>query len=82
MLPGLTTTDQLVEKLHLFQTREQPEVVRVQQAPNRLEVTLDTAQYRPDELEINVVNNELVVEASHRENRGDQQRTSRQFKKR
>jgi hypothetical protein len=81
MLPGLNTSDKLVKDLHLFQTKE-PEMIRLREEPDLLEATLDTAQYRPDELEVNVEEGgQLVVQGSHQEKSGDQ-RTSRQFKKR
>jgi HSP20 family molecular chaperone IbpA len=80
MLPGLQTSNSLVEDLDLFKEKD-PEVVRVKQEPDRMEVTLDTAQYRPDELEVNVEGGQLTVAGSHRETCGEQ-KTGRQFKKR
>jgi hypothetical protein len=87
MLPNLPrTASQLIkDQLSLFPTNKDPAVVRILTSPEKtapaettttvdkqLEVTLDTSQYRPDELSINVVgegrekvNLVLVVEGRH-----------------
>jgi hypothetical protein len=87
MLPNLpTTASQLIrDQLGLFPTNKDPAVVRILAVPKeatptkttttmdkQLEVTLDTSQYRPDELSINVVGEGrervslvLVVEGRH-----------------
>ena len=70
MLPSLEATrQQLVQQLNLFKEKD-TDLVRVNEEPDRLEVTLDTAQYRPDELEINVEEGKLVIAGSHKEKKG------------
>ena len=75
------TTHQLFkDDLKLFANKKDPAVVRVLESTEAtkggLEVTLDTSQYRPDELRINVEEEErgsnlvLVVEGRHKSEEG------------
>ena len=68
MLPSLRSDD-LFREMDLFRERDS-EVIRVREDNDKLEVTLDTAQYRPDELEINVEEGKLVIAGSHKEKKG------------
>ena len=47
------------------------------------EITMDTSQYKPDELKVNVMQNNLTVEAKHTEQSEDGRSfVSRQFSRR
>merc|ERR1719348_2649435 len=50
MLPSLNAP---LKQLELFKTKDS-ELIRTKEDANKMEVSLDTAQYRPDELKITV----------------------------
>ena len=56
------------------------EVIRVKEDEGKLEVSLDTAQYRPDELKVSVEGGAVSVEGRHEEKAEDGTRmVSRSF---
>jgi HSP20 family molecular chaperone IbpA len=79
MLPNLKGD---LADLDLFQGQDS-EVIRVKEEEERLEVSLDTAAYRPDELRVQVVDGMICVEGKHEEKAEDGSRmVSRQFLRR
>merc|ERR1719219_276771 len=60
MMPSMFTSD-FAKQLDLFQTKDS-EVIRVKDDDDKFEVSLDTSQYRPDELRVNVENGVISVE--------------------
>ena len=66
MLPSLRSE---LGTLDLFKGKDS-EVIRMKEDQEKMEVSLDTAQYRPDELEINVEEGKLVIAGSHKETKG------------
>merc|ERR1712154_665265 len=56
--------------MELFKTKDS-EVIRVKEDESKLEVSLDTSQYRPDELKVSVSEGVLVVEGKHEEKAED-----------
>merc|ERR1712066_149434 len=59
MLPALNTD--FPTSMELFKTKDS-EVIRVKEDESKLEVSLDTSQYRPDELSVAVSDGVLAVE--------------------
>jgi len=56
------------------------QVLDVRHDNNKMEVFLDTAQYRPDELKVSIVDREVMVEGNHEEKAEDGTKmVSRQF---
>merc|ERR1711988_84204 len=77
MLPALNTD--FPTNMELFKTKDS-EVIRVKEDDNKLEVSLDPSQYRPDELSVAVSDGVLVVEGKHEERAEDGSKmVSRQF---
>ena len=68
MLPALNTD--FPTSLELFKTKDS-EVIRVKEDDSKLEVSLDTSQYRPDELKVSVSDGVLLVEGKHEEKAED-----------
>jgi len=68
MLPALNTD--FPSNMELFKTKDS-EVIRVKEDESKLEVSLDTSQYRPDELSVAVRDGVLVVEGKHEEKAED-----------
>merc|ERR1712080_385625 len=78
MIPSMFNSD-FAKQLDLFQTKDS-EVIRVKDDDDKFEVSLDTSQYRPDELRVNVENGVICVEGKHEENSEDGRKmVSRQF---
>jgi len=78
MLPSMANTD-FAKQLDLFQTKDS-EVIRVKDEPDKFEVSLDTSQYRPDELSVNVADGVVSIEGKHEEKSEDGRKmVSRQF---
>lgn len=76
MLPSLSSG---FKDLDLFKEKDS-EVIRVKEDEKKMEVSLDTAQYRPDELKISVAGGSITVEGKHEEKAEDGTRmVSRQF---
>jgi HSP20 family molecular chaperone IbpA len=76
MLPSLKSE---LGSLDLFKAKDS-EVIRMKEDKDKMEVSLDTAQYRPDELKVSVVNDVICVEGKHEEKAEDGSRmVSRQF---
>ena len=76
MLPGLKGE---FRELNLFKEKDS-EVIRVKTDDKKMEVSLDTAQYRPDELKISVSGGAITVEGKHEEKAEDGSKmVSRQF---
>jgi len=67
MLPSLNTP---LKQMDLFQTKDS-ELIRSKEDDRKMEVSLDTAQYRPDELKICVENGVVCVEGRHEEKAED-----------
>merc|ERR1712141_987693 len=68
MLPALNTD--FSNNMELFKTKDS-EVIRVKEDDSKLEVSLDTSQYRPDELKVSVSDGVLLVEGKHEEKAED-----------
>merc|ERR1712130_139413 len=76
MLPSLKNE---FKGMNLFQSKDS-EVIRVKEDDNKMEVSLDTSQYRPDELSVSVSNGLVSVEGKHEEKAEDGSKmVSRQF---
>merc|ERR1711970_600623 len=76
MLPSLKSE---FKDMNLFQSKDS-EVIRVKEDDNKMEVSLDTSQYRPDELSVSVSNGLVTVEGKHEEKAEDGSKmVSRQF---
>jgi len=67
MLPSLQAP---LKDFDLFKSKDS-EVIRVKEDENKMEVSLDTAQYRPDELKITVEEGVVCVEGRHEEKAED-----------
>ena len=67
MLPALNTP---LKQLDLFKTKDS-ELIRAKEDDTKMEVSLDTAQYRPDELKISVEGRVVCVEGRHEEKAED-----------
>jgi len=67
MLPSLNTP---LKDFDLFKTKDS-EVIRVKEDEGKMEVSLDTAQYRPDELKVTVDEGVVCVEGRHEEKAED-----------
>ena len=81
MLPSLHRSD-LFREMDLFKEKDS-EVIRVKEDADKLEVSLDTSQYRPDELRVSVSGREVCVEGRHEEKSEDGARmVARQFVRR
>merc|ERR1712038_1576878 len=65
MLPALNTD--LPSNMDIFKDKKDNEVIRVKEDEDKMEVSLDTSQYRPDELKVCVNDGVLVVEGKHEE---------------
>merc|ERR1712018_155418 len=76
MLPALNTD--FPNNMELFKTKDS-EVIRVKEDDSKLEVSLDTSQYRPDELKVAVSDGVLVVEGKHEEKADWSKMVSRSF---
>ncbi len=63
---------------HFKNFKEEDQVLRVKDEDGKFELSLDTHQYRPDEIKVNVHGNTLSVEAKHEE-KSDGKFVSRQF---
>jgi len=68
MLPALNTD--FSNHTDIFKSKDS-EVIRVKEDENKLEVSLDTSQYRPDELSVSVSDGVLAVEGKHEEKAED-----------
>ncbi len=84
MLPRLLSRDETnqmfpADFFHGFK-REEDHVLKVTDDNGKFELSLDTHEYRPDELKINITGDALTVEAKHEE-KGDDRFVSRQFKR-
>jgi Hsp20/alpha crystallin family len=78
MLPSLHTSN-MFREMDLFREKDS-EVIRVKEDKEKLEVSLDTSQYRPDELRVSVSGRELCMEGRHEEKSEDGTRmVARQF---
>jgi len=76
MLPSLNAE---FDKMDLFKEKDS-ELIRVKQDNNSLEVSLDTSQYRPDELRVSVNDNMITIEGKHEEKSEDGHKmVARQF---
>merc|ERR1719193_839943 len=76
MLPSLKNE---FKDMNLFQSKDS-EVIRVKEDDKKMEVSLDTSQYRPDELSVSVAGGAITVEGKHEEKAEDGTRmVSRQF---
>merc|ERR1712111_8352 len=68
MLPALNTD--FSNNMDIFKSKD-TEVIRVKEDEEKLEVSLDTSQYRPDELKVSVSDGVLMVEGKHEEKAED-----------
>merc|ERR1712198_718425 len=76
MLPSLKSE---FKDMDLFKEKDS-EVIRVKNDDKKMEVSLDTSQYRPDELSVSVSNGAITVEGKHEEKSEDGTKmVSRQF---
>merc|ERR1712077_63824 len=78
MMPSLFNRDNF-KQLNMFNNKDS-EVIRVKDDDDKFEVSLDTSQYRPDELRVNVQDGVISVEGKHEEKSEDGRKmVSRQF---
>merc|ERR1711872_997390 len=76
MLPSLKSE---FKDMDLFKEKDN-EVIRVKEDEKKMEVSLDTSQYRPDELSVSVSNGAITVEGKHEEkSESGHKMVSRQF---
>eukprot|EP00088_Acartia_fossae_P066491 TRINITY_DN8249_c0_g1_i3.p1 TRINITY_DN8249_c0_g1~~TRINITY_DN8249_c0_g1_i3.p1 ORF type:complete len:219 (+),score=108.42 TRINITY_DN8249_c0_g1_i3:35-691(+) len=76
MLPSLKSE---LRDMDLFKEKDS-EVIRVKEDEKKMEVSLDTSQYRPDELKVSIAGGAVTVEGRHEEKAEDGSRmVSRQF---
>merc|ERR1719499_813767 len=68
MLPGLSSD--ITKDLDIFKSKDN-EVIRVKEDEGKMEVSLDTSQYRPDELKVSVDKGVVTVEGKHEEKAED-----------
>merc|ERR1712119_4123 len=68
MLPGLNPD--MSKGLDIFKTKDS-EVIRVKEDDGKMEVSLDTSQYRPDELKVSIDKGVVTVEGKHEEKAED-----------
>merc|ERR1712079_762885 len=79
MLPGLNPD--MTKGLDIFKTKDNDEI-RVKEDDGKMEVSLDTSQYRPDELKVSVDKGVVTVEGKHEEKAEDGSKmVSRMFSK-
>eukprot|EP00088_Acartia_fossae_P070559 TRINITY_DN948_c0_g1_i2.p1 TRINITY_DN948_c0_g1~~TRINITY_DN948_c0_g1_i2.p1 ORF type:complete len:236 (-),score=63.09 TRINITY_DN948_c0_g1_i2:156-833(-) len=80
MLPSLKAE---LGDMDLFSPDHDHEVIRVKDDDQKLEVSLDTSHYRPDELHVYVHDGKVTIEGKHEERSKDGKHTiSRHFKRR
>merc|ERR1712223_1724762 len=60
-----------MSNMDIFKDKKDNEVIRVKEDEDKMEVSLDTSQYRPDELKVCVNDGVLVVEGKHEEKAED-----------
>merc|ERR1711872_580408 len=76
MLPSLKSE---FRDMDLFKEKDS-EVIRVKNDDNKMEVSLDTSQYRPDELNVSIADGAVTIEGKHEEKAEDGTKVvSRQF---
>merc|ERR1712213_53001 len=68
MLPGLSSD--ITKDLDILKSKDN-EVIRVKEDEKKMEVSLDTSQYRPDELKVSVDKGVVTVEGKHEEKAED-----------
>merc|ERR1712215_591311 len=68
MLPGLSSD--ITKDLDIFNSKDN-EVIRVKEDEKKMEVSLDTSQYRPDELKVGIDKGVVSVEGKHEEKAED-----------
>merc|ERR1711860_262422 len=66
--PSLFGDDGKHDRLSFF---KEENVIKIKDDDKAFEITMDTSQYRPDELNVNVIGNNLSVEAKHTEQSED-----------
>ena len=80
-LPGRFNT--IFKDLNLFQNSQDNMVIRMQDDESKLEITLDTSKYKPEELSVSVENGAITVEGKHEEkSENGWKMASRQFHRR
>merc|ERR1712240_424289 len=76
MLPSLKSE---FKDVNMFKEKDS-EVIRVKEDEKKMEISLDTSQYRPDELNVSVSNGAITVEGKHEEkSESGHKMVSRQF---
>ena len=82
MMPSLATGEEFLRDLDLYKERD-TEVIRVRDDPDKLEVTLDTSLYKPEELNVSVSEGMVCLEGRHEERSEDgSSHTTRHFLRR
>ncbi len=80
MLPGLDNIFKDLKDMNLFQDTKDSEVIRMKEDDSKMEVSLDTSNYKPDELSVSVANNAVTIEGKHEEKAEDGSKmVARQF---
>merc|ERR1712020_627511 len=69
IMPSMFNND-FFKQLEMFDSKDK-EVIRVKDDKDKFEVSLDTSQYRPDELRVNVGEGIISVERKHEEKSED-----------
>merc|ERR1712083_802425 len=72
MMPSMFNND-FFKQLEMFDSKDK-EVIRVKDDKEKFEISLDTSQYRPDELRVNVGEGTMGVEGKHEEKSEDGRR--------
>merc|ERR1712189_41817 len=67
MLPSLKNE---FKDMNMFQSKDS-EVIRVKEDDNKMEVSLDTSQYRPDELSDSIADGAVTIQGKHEEKAED-----------
>merc|ERR1712119_10543 len=68
MMPALKSD--MSQNLDIFKTKDS-DVIRVKEDDSKMEVSLDTSQYRPDELKVSIDKGVVTVEGKHEEKAED-----------
>merc|ERR1711951_109656 len=76
MLPSLSSE---FKDMNIFKEKDS-EVIRVKNDDKKMEVSLDTSQYRPDELNVSIADGAVTIQGKHEEKAEDGTKmVSRQF---
>ncbi|XP_040568279.1 uncharacterized protein [Lepeophtheirus salmonis] len=69
LMPSIFNND-FHKDLNIFQDKDE-QVIRIKDEEDKFEISLDTHQYRPDELKVNIKDGVISIEAKHEEKSED-----------